>query len=73
MIIDGRDCAFKALYRTLPYHPWEFCIGHFFTQKDVMTWIESQKAMGFEQFEMIWPVSVIDGDIVEVPNQEELQ
>ncbi len=62
MIINGRENAFKALIKT--GNGWKLTPEYFFTQKEVMHFCEG--------LETIWPVSLIDGDIVEVPTQEEL-
>lgn len=63
MIIDGRDCAFKALIKN--GNGWKLTPEYYFNQKEVMHFNEG--------LEVIWPVSVLDGDIIEVPNQEELE
>ncbi len=56
------DYAFKALLKN--GNGWKLTKEYFFTQTEVMHFNEG--------YETIWPVEVQDGQIVYVPEQEEL-
>lgn len=62
MIIEGREHAFKALIKT--GNGWKLSHEYFFNQKEVMHFCEG--------LEVIWPVSMIEGDIIEVPSEGDL-
>lgn len=60
------DFAFKALYKEYPEgREWILSKCYYFNHKDI------KNAFMFN--EVIWPVEVIDGEIVRVMDQEELE
>ncbi len=59
------DHAFKALYREhSDLKEWILSKSYFLTQKEVTEF--------FGTNEVIWPVEVLDNDVVYIPDQSEL-
>ena len=62
MIIDGQEYAFKALWKS--DEGWKLTKQYYFNQAEVMRFLEG--------YESIWPVEVLEGEIVNVLKDEEL-